>query len=349
MAFLNTVLFGNSVRAWGMALIASCAAVIILLVLKHLARRHFSSFAHATPTLLDDVIVDALARTRTWAISLGALWIGSILLTLPPKIEAVLSNAATLAVLIQIGIWTRTALRSWVKHYAERAAETEGARVTTMHGLILLGEIALWIVLLLVGLENVGVDVTALIASLGILGIAIGFGLQNVLGDLFSTLSIMLDKPFQAGDFIVFDTWKGNVEHVGFKSTRIRSLSGEQLIISNGELLKKNIHNYKRMQERRVTFTLGVLYSTPKEKLEQIPGIVREIIEKQPVVRFDRGHFARFGPYSLDFEFVYWILDAEYMTYMDTHQTVNFEIIERFRSEGIEFAFPTQTVHVERT
>jgi len=201
--------------------------------------------------------------------------------------------------------------------------------------------------LILIGLDNLGINITTLIAGLGISGIAVALAIQNILGDLFASFSIVLDKPFVIGDFIIIDEYMGAVEHIGLKTTRIRSLSGEQLIFSNADLLKSRIRNYKRMFERRVVFSLGVVYQTPYEKMSKIPEIIRQAVEKNDHVRFDRAHFNAFGDYALLFETVYWIQDPDYTTYMNIQQAINLDILKQFGEVGIEFAYPTQTTMLQ--
>jgi small-conductance mechanosensitive channel len=196
-------------------------------------------------------------------------------------------------------------------------------------------------------LDNIpGVEITALVASLGIGGIAVALAVQNILSDLFASLSIVLDKPFVIGDFIIVDNCLGTVEHIGLKTTRLRSLSGEQLVFSNNDLLKSRVRNYKRMAERRVVFSVGVTYQTPLEKLERIPTLIRDTIEAQPAVRFDRAHFQGYGDFALNFEVVYYVLDPDYNRYMDIQQGINLGIYSSFAEEGIEFAYPTRTLYI---
>ena len=197
---------------------------------------------------------------------------------------------------------------------------------------------------MLLALDNMGVDISTLVTGLGVGGVAVALAVQNVLGDLFASLSIVLDKPFVIGDFLAVGDLVGNVEQIGLKTTRVRSLSGEQLIFSNADLLQSRIKNYGRMMQRRILFTIGVTYQTPREKLENIPTILREAIESQKNVRFDRSHFARYGDFSINFESVYFVTVPTYNTYMDTQQAINLRIHERFEQEGIEFAYPTQTL-----
>ena len=199
----------------------------------------------------------------------------------------------------------------------------------------------------LVALDTAGIDITALVAGLGVGGIAVALAVQNILGDLFASLSIVLDKPFVIGDFIIVGDMMGTVEHIGMKTTRVRSLSGEQLVFSNTDLLSSRIRNYKRMQERRALFRFGVTYQTSRDLLARIPEVVREVIEGRDETRFDRAHFAGFGDSSLDFEVVYYMLVPDYNAYMDTQQAVNLELVGRFEEIGIDFAYPTRTVFVE--
>jgi small-conductance mechanosensitive channel len=212
-----------------------------------------------------------------------------------------------------------------------------------------IAKIVLWVIVAMLTLQNLGVEVTALVAGLGVGGIAVALAAQNILGDLFASMSIVLDKPFVLGDFIVVDDAMGTVEKIGLKTTRLRSLGGEQLIFPNNKLLQSRIRNHKRMTERRVQFTVGVAYETPRETLQRIPTIVRDAIEAQPETRFDRAHFKSFGPSSLDFEVVYFVLKPDHRIYMDIQQAVNLLLLDRFAAEKIQFAYPTQTLHVRTT
>jgi small-conductance mechanosensitive channel len=184
------------------------------------------------------------------------------------------------------------------------------------------------------------------VAGLGIVGVAVALAVTAVLGDLLASLFLLLDKPFVVGDFIVVDAFSGTVQDVGLKSTRLRSISGEQIILSNSDLLKSRVRNYKRMTERRVLFTLGVEYGTPEARIAEIPDLLRGIVAANEKARFERAHFQRFGASSLDFEVVYWVTDPDYNLYMDIQQRINLDILRAFREREIGFAFPTQTVRV---
>jgi small-conductance mechanosensitive channel len=211
-----------------------------------------------------------------------------------------------------------------------------------------LGRLALWSTVALLVLANLGIDVTAMVAGLGIGGIAVALAAQNILGDLFASASIVLDKPFVIGDFIIVGEDMGTVEHIGLKTTRVRSLSGEQLVFANNDLLKSRIRNFKRMNERRAAFGIGVTYQTPAEKLAAIPAMLREAVEAQSPTRFDRAHFKQYGDSALLFEVVYYVLSPDYNLYMDIQQAINLAVFRRFAEEQIEFAHPTYTVCLKK-
>lgn len=209
-----------------------------------------------------------------------------------------------------------------------------------------MSRVAVWSLVALMMLANLGVDVTALVAGLGIGGVAVALALQNILSDLFASISILLDKPFVVGDFIIVGEELGTVEKIGIKTTRVRSLGGEQLIFANNDLLQSRVRNYKRMDERRIVFRVGIVYETPGDKLEAISGMLREIVEGIEQTRFDRAHFAEFGDFALQFEVVYYVLSSDFAIYRDIQQRINLAIFRRFERESIGFAYPTQMLHI---
>jgi small-conductance mechanosensitive channel len=251
-------------------------------------------------------------------------------------------------VLIQVAIWASAVADHFIGRYRKRVQADDPGVATAMGAVRFLVRVGVWVAVLLIALDTLGVDITTLIAGLGIGGIAIALALQNLLGDLFASVSIVLDKPFVVGDFIDLDTHMGVVENVGLKTTRVRSLSGEELVIANSDLLATRIRNYKRMSERRIVFEIGVVYGTPSEKLRRIPELAREAIESCPNTRFDRSHFKSFGDSALVFETVYYMTVPDYNSYMDTQQTINLELYHRFEDEGLEFAYPTQTLFMKQ-
>lgn len=209
-------------------------------------------------------------------------------------------------------------------------------------------KVTLWVIGTIFLLDNLGFQISAIVAGLGVGGIAVALAAQAILGDLFSYVAIVLDRPFELGDFIIIGEHMGTIEHVGIKTTRVRSLSGEQLVISNSDLTKSRVSNFKRMTRRRVVFRFGVIYATSGDQLEQIPDIVRRIIESVPGTTFERAHFFAFGDYSLDFEIVYYVNENDYNLYMDTQQAINLNIKKEFALQGIEFAYPSQTLFLQK-
>ena len=267
-------------------------------------------------------------------------------LELSPQREKWLHYAWIIILVTQSGLWGARIIAVAAEHAFARQRDTNPSAATHLMLGALVARIVLWSITVLVMLDNLGFNISTLMASLGIGGIAVALAVQSILGDVFSSVSIALDKPFVIGDFIVVDSFMGTVEYVGMKTTRLRSLGGEQIIFSNTELLKKRIRNYKRMQERRVLFEFGVAYETPSDEVERIPGLVKDIVEAGESVRLDRVHFKSFGDSALQFEVVYYVLDADYNRYMDIQQRINLALLRRFRERAIGFAYPTSTLYL---
>ena len=341
----ETMMFlGNSLLQWLVAAGVFLGTALALRLLSALLLSRMHALAERTATDVDDLIGQLLRKTKTLVILLVALWVAARMLTIPPRLDAAFSRILIVALLLQVGVWAAGLVDYLIDRHRRRQIEVDPGVATAIGAMFFVARTLVWTLVLLVVLDNLGIDVTALITGLGIGGIAVALALQNVLSDLFASLSIVLDKPFVVGDFIIVGEFLGTVEYVGLKTTRIRSLSGEQLVFSNSDLLGSRIRNYKRMQERRAVFTLGVTYDTPLDKLRRIPRIIREAIEAQENTRFDRSHFKSYGAFSLDFETVYYMLVPDYNSYMDTQQLINFEVFRRFHDDDIEFAFPTQTL-----
>ncbi|TJY59014.1 mechanosensitive ion channel family protein [Sinimarinibacterium sp. CAU 1509] len=344
---LDVVVLQNPLSHWLTAIGLALLINLVVALVKSVLVGRFKRLADRTATAVDDSIVAVAQRTKQWLIFLVTLYLGTQYLDLPDKVAATLKVLATLGAFMQAGLWANCALEFWLGRYRQRAMEVDAGAATSLGALNFIGRLLLWSVLLLVMLDNLGIDVTALVAGLGVGGIAVALAVQNILGDLFASLSIVIDKPFVIGDFIIVDEYMGSVEHVGLKTTRIRSLGGEQIVFSNSDLLKARLRNYKRMYERRIVFKFGVLYQTTAEQLEKIPQTVKAIIEAQPLARFDRAHFASFGDSSLDFEVVYWMRDPDYTKYMDTQQAINLGMVRAFKDAGVDFAYPSRTLFVE--
>jgi small-conductance mechanosensitive channel len=344
----TTTLLGSRLLDWLTALGIAVLALLALLLLKRLAVRRLERLAERTASQLDDFVIALARRTRTLLVAVPALYLGSLYLALPARAARLLQGAATLAVFLQVALWASVGIDFWMVRQQRRRAGPDASSAALLGVLRFVAKLVLWSVILLLALDNLGVNVTTLVAGLGIGGVAVALALQNVLGDLFASLSIVFDKPFVLADTITVDGVTGTVEGIGMKTTRLRSLAGEQIALANGELLKSRIHNWSRMTERRVVLAFGVLYETPADVVERIPALVRAIVERQEGTRFDRAHFKSFGASSLDFEATYWILSPDYRTYMDRQQAVNLELLRAFEEQGIGFAYPTQTLRLER-
>ena len=348
MENLNQTIFDNSLLQWLTAVAALLISVFLLRIIQHLAGRRLAAFATQSATPWDDVLVVLISRTKLLFLIVVSIFLASLFVELPDRIQSFVSNLLIITLLIQSGIWGITIIATVLDTYRQNALEENRAAVTTINLIGLVIRIALWSIIALLILDNLGVNVTALVAGLGIGGVAVALALQNVLGDLFASLSITFDKPFIIGDFLVVGEHMGSVENVGLKTTRVRSLSGEQLVFSNSDLLNSRIRNYGRMFERRVVFSIGVTYETPREKLRRIPEIIREAVEAQNDTRFDRSHFMKYGDYALMFETVFYVLSSDYNIYMDIQQSIYFAVHERFEQELIEFAYPTQKLFVHK-
>jgi small-conductance mechanosensitive channel len=315
----------------------------VLLAARRVVIRRLERFAKATRTDFDDLVVDLLRRTRFYFIVLVALAAASLVLDLPGSVRQAVKVFAVLALCLQTITWGNGFIQFWVERYTRRSG-ADGKTQTTVTAFGYLARFLLWLVVLLLALDNFGINVTALVAGLGVTGVAVALAVQNILGDLLGALSIVVDKPFVVGDSIAVDQFQGTVENIGLKTTRLRSVSGEQIIISNADLLRSRIRNYKRLVERRVAFVTQVDYDTPPETVARIPGMLREFVLAQPLTRFDRSHFRGYGESALEFETVYYMLTDDYNKYMDAQQAINLAMLRRFRVEGIEFAFPTRTI-----
>jgi len=347
MDILSLTLFDNSLLQWSIALSICAGAIIVLRVLQAVVVSRLRDVAAKLRLIWPEKILDGLSQTKLPLLILIGVWAGSLALELPDRAETILGNVVTVAVMIQIGLWALLFLNAWLTHFREKNIASNPGAVTSIGALGFIGKLVIWSAVVLMALSNLGVDITALVAGLGIGGIAVALAVQNILGDLFASMTIVVDKPFVIGDFLILGEHMGVVEHIGLKSTRIRSLSGEQIILSNTELLNSRIRNYGRMYERRVLVELGVTYQTSRDNLKKIPDIIRSAVEKQQKTRFDRAHFKSYGNFSLNFEYVYYVLAADFNLYMDIQQAINLDIHEAFEKAGIEFAYPTQTLFVQ--
>lgn len=342
---LQNVFLGNTIAGWLTGIgIASFTFILIILV-KTIFVKRLSIFADRTTTDIDDFVVEIIKKTKPFFLIVFCVFISSFTLTLSSTTTKIIQKVVVLAFLIQIIVWGTTLIKYIIRSMESHGKENQFSK-TSLVVLGYLGKLLLWSIVVLLALDNLGVNITALVAGLGVGGIVVALAVQSLLADVLASLSIVFDKPFVIGDFIVLEDYLGTVEYIGLKSTRIRSLSGEQIIISNNDLLRCRIRNYKRMTERRVVFHLGVIYQTTYDKLSHINSIVRDIVESKENIRFDRVHFKEYGDWSLIYEVVYYVLSQDYNLYMNIQQEINLDLFRKFQEEGIEFAYPTNTVQI---
>ncbi len=349
MSWLDYVVLGNSVLTWGVATGVAIVLSVVLMIARRLAIRRFDRLREREERVHAlNVAVAVFRATKGWFLLLIAFFVGSRLLQTSDVISLWASRAVTIGILLQLGMWLSAGVIRSIKAKRQRDLAESRDGVAAMDILAFIARVAIWTIVFLAALDNLGVNITTMIAGLGVGGIAVALAAQNILGDLFASLSIVLDKPFAVGDFLIIDGFLGTVEEVGIKTTRLRSLSGEQLIFSNNDLLNSRIRNYGRMAERRVVFSIGVTYQTPAETVRAIPDILRAAVEAQDIVRFDRAHFQKYGDFALIFEVVYYVLSSDYAEYMDIQQAINLRVYDEFEANGVSFAYPTQTVYVNR-
>jgi small-conductance mechanosensitive channel len=335
---LDLIWLENPVRRWLLALLVAAAALAAALLWRRVVLRRLRPLVLRTNTFFDDGAVVVAQTAAPLIIVLLAVYLGSLFLSFPAAGKGLARAAAIILLLIQAGLWGRALIRRWVERYSEQNGESNAAGVGTARLIGILAQLALFAVVLLLILDNIpGVEITPLVAGLGIGGVAVALAVQNILGDIFASLSIALDKPFVVGDFIIVGDEMGTVQQIGLKTTRVRSLSGEQLIFSNGDLLQSRIRNFQRMEERRSLFTFRVPYNTPPEQLHAIPGLVRGIVEPIERTRFDRAHLLRFDDLGLVYEVVYFVLSPDFMLYADIQQRINLALIDALTAQGVSF------------
>lgn len=306
-----------------------------------------------TKTTVDDVFIDAIRSVRPWVYTVVSLYVALQFFNFPDTAELVIKGVFLFAVVWQVVEIASTFVDFFASRFLEKDEDGDGQvdpnAATASNMITLIARIVLWALGALFVLSNLGIEVTSLIAGLGIGGIAVAFALQGVLSDLFASFSIYFDKPFRIGDFIVVGDDAGTVERIGIKSTRIRTLQGQELVISNAELTGARVNNFKRMDERRIVFTVGVTYETPYEKLKLIPELISSIFDGIDGARLDRAHLASFGDFSLNYEAVYFVESADYAEFMDIQQSFNLSLVKEFEANGIEFAYPTQLVYTKQS
>ena len=341
------VFLGNDLAAWIKAALQFALWFMVLPVVKRFVTRRLRQLSPGKSAAPLELVMALLKRTTRIFLVVVASFLALRWLEVPEKADRYITGVMLFFVWLQVAMWGTATVRFFVEQRLLLDTRDAKEGSASLNILKFVGMTAIWVLAFLLLLANLGIDITALIAGLGVGGIAIALAVQNVLGDLLASLSIALDKPFKVGDFLVIGEEKGTVEHIGIKSTRLRSLNGEQIVMSNADLLGSRVRNFGLLYERRVVYKLGIVYETPREKIKAVAGIIERAIRAQDKTRFDRSHFASFGDFALNYEAVFHVLDPDYGLAMDIQQAINLQIHEEFEKLGIEFAYPT-TVQYNR-
>jgi small-conductance mechanosensitive channel len=345
--YLAYEVLGNPVHAWATAVAVFMAVILVARIAVLVVMNNLKQLAAKTSGRWDDFLIELLQRRiGFWVYFFTGLYLASRSLVLPDSIHIAI-RALFVGWLCFKAVWILQELLGLLVSYRlTRDSQQNPAAAAMVKNIQMLLQAVLWVVALLFVLNNLGVNISAAVAGLGIGGVAVALAAQVILGDAFSSFAIYLDKPFEVGDFVIVGDMMGTVEYIGFKTTRIRSLGGEQLVFANSDLTSSRIRNYKRMNERRVVFEFGVVYQTTSEQMRLILDAIKEIVKGIELTRLDRVHFKRFGDFALTFEVVYFVLSADYNLYMDIQQKINLGLMDAFAKHGIQFAYPTQQLYV---
>lgn len=341
-------IFQNTVGDYIFTLIVLAVFIILIYILRKVVISRLEKWAAKTQTTIDDFIIFHIKKTLTPLLIVWSFILSMKNLVMSPLITKII-YVAGLAFLVLMCLRFLMALLDYLIDAYFKKNNVNETRQRSLKWLVVTAKIIIAGIMLIILLDNLGVKISTLVAGLGIGGVAVAFASQAILGDLFSFFVILFDRPFEIGDTIVVDDLTGTVEHVGIKTTRVRSIGGEELIFSNTNLTNARVRNYKRMAQRRIVFKLGVTYQTSFENVKEIPELLKSIISQQQDVRFDRSHFSSYGDSALIYETVYTVLNSDYNKYMDIQQNINFKIKEEFDKRKIDFAYPTQTLFINKT
>ncbi len=345
--FLDKTYFGNTITLYITALGVFFICLVAINIFKRIVLRRLKQWSEKTRTTIDSFLIEGIEKTVIPLLYYGGFYLAVTTLNLLPRIDKIISTASIILItFFSLRILIST-LRYSINIYLQRKGHGD-SRQKEIKGITTLLSFFMWALGFVFLLDNLGINVSAVITGLGIGGIAIALAAQAVLGDLFGYFVIFFDRPFEIGDFITVGDKSGSVEYIGIKTTRVRAIGGEQLVFPNKDLTDSRIHNYKKMERRRVVFSIGVTYQTKSKQLAEIPSIVKEIIEGQDGITYDRGNFASFGDSSLNYEFVYYVNSSDYYKYMNTQENINLKIFEEFEKRNIEFAYPTQTLFLNK-
>ncbi len=331
------VYFGNDLRDWAVALVVFALLFTILPLTRAAVEKRLRK-PHRSKAALE-ITLALLARTTRLFLFAVAVWLSIRLLSVPAAVERFIDIALLIVIWLQVALWGTTLVVRLVEARSHAADAAAGA--ASLNILRFVATVAVWAIALLLLLANLGVKIMPLVAGLGIGGIAIALAVQNVLGDLLASLSIALDKPFTVGDFLVLGNEKGTVEQIGIKSTRLRSTTGEQIVMSNSDLLQSRLRNYGLLPERRAELALRIAYETPREQIVEIPAVIEAAIRAQKNARFERAHLARFGDYALIYEAVYHVQDRDLTVFMDAQQAIHLRLLDELGRRDIGIVYPT--------
>jgi len=341
---LDQAYFHNTLWQGAVAVGVIVGVFAITMVIRRVIRNRYARMAATPDTELMELPLKVASHTSVLSLLVISVYTGLATLELPERPAKLRLTVVTIAAFWQVGIWVSSAVSSWLDRKQQLALAHDRSAAGSFSIISFVARALIWALVLLLTLDNLGINITALVAGLGVGGIAVALALQNVLGDLFASLSITLDRPFVVGDAIAVDEFNGTVEQIGIKSVRLRSVNGEQIVVSNADLLKSRLRNFGRMRERRISFTVGVALDSMPDKLRKVPAALRAIVEAEKNTRFDRSHFARIGAGALEFETVYFVTTPDYGVYMNIQQNINLRTIELLDQEGLELAVPVQRV-----
>ncbi|MFC1616440.1 mechanosensitive ion channel family protein [Patescibacteria group bacterium] len=337
----------NTVQDYLIAVGLFIVLYICFKIIRHVILKRIKAVAERTKSNLDDILIKLIEKIPNFIYLIVAIYFPLKFLTTHEGFDRVIDGIFVIAIIYELIQIAQELVEFGINLYMNRHGKNGKQATHTFGGLRLMIKMVLWSVGLLLILSNLGFDISTLIASLGIGGIAIALALQNILSDIFSSFSIYFDKPFEIGDNIIVGEHQGTVKEIGLKTTRLKALKGEELVISNQELTSARIQNFKKIEKRRVVFNIGITYDTESEKLKRVNDIVKKAINSQELADFDRSHFVEFGEYSLNFEIVYFVNSREHPDYVRTQEAINFEIFDAFKKEGIEMAYPSHRVFFE--
>lgn len=342
---MDTVVFENTLQAYLIVAVVIAVGMLVVRLFKRTLLAWLKRVVQRSASTFDDFLVEGIGNAFLPLLYFGVVYFALKSLVLPIWLNRALDIAGMFLWVFLITRLIIFAVHYFLKEHLKRRGRAETG-FQQIKGITLILSVLIWIIATLFFISNLGYNVATLLTGLGIGGIAIALATQNIIADLFNYFVLFFDRPFEIGDFIVVEDKSGTIESIGIKTTRVRALTGEQLVFSNTDLTNSRLHNFKRMQRRRIVFTTGVMYDTPKEKLAIIPGILQNAVTNQADTLFDRAHFSSFGEFSLVFETVYFVLSDDFNKYMDINQAINFFIYDAFKREGVAFAYPTQNLIV---